>query len=350
MLSLASVPINMARGSGTGDFIAGIFMAGMIVLVVSEIFKIGFWSSAGIVLAVYAGVFLAALVANKIKQRRPCAHGVRRGKDGGCRACIAEEARRQAEWRAHQAILESKREIEEKASALRASELKTLRKRWLSRSEHYLQMGPQQFENAVAELFRDLGYEVKQTPYSNDRGKDAIAWKDGKKYLIECKRYEASNTIGRRDLQIFVAAMKEENAQGGFYVNTGKFANTAPEYAAQNQIELYDRAKLPALVNRVYPIREDVSTATVMCRECSAVQELPVAETPTSGTCVNGHQMTNDITSALIRSASFAPDTVCDRCGSEMRLVNGWRGKFWGCSRYPQCRFTRRHRAVAADR
>ena len=34
---------------------------------------------------------------------------------------------------------------------------------------------------------------------------------------------------------------------------------------------------------------------------------------------------------------------ICDRCKSKMRLVNGRRGKFWGCSRYPECNFTRRY-------
>jgi len=153
-------------------------------------------------------------------------------------------------------------------------------------------MDSKQFEDAVAALFCQLGYEVKQTPYSNDRGKDAIARKDGKKYLIECKRYGADNTIGRRDLQIFVAAMKEENADAGFYINTGRFAKTAIEYAAKENIDLYDSERFPVLVNAAFPVREDISRVKVMCLECGTTLTLPVGETPTSGTCENGHAVT----------------------------------------------------------
>jgi ssDNA-binding Zn-finger/Zn-ribbon topoisomerase 1 len=176
--------------------------------------------------------------------------------------------------------------------------------------------------------------------------------KDGKKYLIECKRYSADNTIGRRDLQIFVAAMKEENAEAGFYINTGRFAKTAKEYAAQNQINLYDAERFPTLVNAAFPIREEISIAKVMCPECGAVLVLPVGDVPTSGVCENGHAVTNDITIAIllnspvtqlrILSPPSLPDIICERCNSRMRLVNGRRGKFWGCSQYPKCKSTKR--------
>jgi restriction system protein len=266
-------------------------------------------------------------------KRKPCPHGVTRGKKGGCQLCIAEEERRQAEWQMYSVVQERKKAIRDEALVLRDSELKRLRRGWLSKSELYLRMNSREFEDAIAALFRELGYEVKQTPYSNDRGKDAVAWKDGKKFLIECKRYEATNPIGRRELQIFVAAMKEENAQGGFYVNTGRFASTAPEYAGQNQIELYDRARLPELVNRACPVSEDVSTAKVRCLECGAVQELPIAEAPTFGICIEGHRVTNDITTGVICSG-FAPK-VCKQCSSEMQLVSRGYRKVWRC---PKCR------------
>ena len=169
--------------------------------------------------------------------------------------------------------------------------------------------------------------------------------KNGRKFLNECKRYDAANATGRRELQIFVAAMKEENADGGFYINTGRFASTASEYAKQNQIELYDRARLPALVNLAYPVEGNVSSVATMCLECGAVAHLPVEIEPSSGVCANGHPVNNDITTVVILGSSFAPESMCERCGSEMRLVNGRYRSFWGCSRYPKCRFTRRYRA-----
>ena len=228
-----------------------------------------------------------------------------------------------------------------KERKLCASELNKLRKMWLSRSETYFEMEPQQFENAIAGLFRNLGFEVKQTPFSNDRGKDAVALKDGKKYLIECKRYDAKSTIGRRELQIFVAAMKEEHAERGFYVNTGRFANTAHKYAALENIELYDRANFAELVNRAYPVREDALKALVMCLECGETRVLPVTDSSTSGTCPSGHPIANDITIEVIRRSSFAIPTKCELCGAQLRLVRSTHRQFWGCSKYPNCKFTK---------
>jgi hypothetical protein len=80
-----------------------------------------------------------------------------------------------------------------------------------------------------------------------------------------------------------------------FYINTGRFAKTAVEYAAQNQIDLYDGERFPVLVNAAFPVKEDISTARVMCLECIQILTLHVAEAPTSAACDNGQ------TSALQR-------------------------------------------------
>jgi ssDNA-binding Zn-finger/Zn-ribbon topoisomerase 1 len=295
----------------------------------------------GIIFLLVVGVIATPHITRMLKKRSPCAHGVRRGKEGGCQNCIEEEKQRRADLEARKAQLVREREIKDRADTLRASELNKLRKMWLSRSETYFEMEPKQFENAIAALFRNLGFEVKQTPFSNDRGKDAVAWKDGKKYLIECKRYDAQSTIGRRELQIFVAAMKEENAERGFYVNTGRFANTAHKYAAQENIELYDKANFPELVNRAYPVREDALNALVMCLECGDTRMLPVNDATTSGTCPSGHPIANDITREVIRRSSFAINTKCELCGARLRLVGSKHRQFWGCSKYPNCKFTK---------
>jgi hypothetical protein len=34
-------------------------------------------------------------------------------------------------------------------------------------------------------------------------------------------------------------------------------------------------------------------------------------------------------------------DILCPSCGSLMRLIDGKFGKFWGCTKYPNCRATR---------
>jgi hypothetical protein len=142
-------------------------------------------------------------------------------------------------------------------------------------------------------------------------------------------------------MQVFVAAMQDEKASGGFYVNTGTFTRTAKEYAEKNGIVFYDRLRLPNLVNQAYPVPVDISTARVMCLECGSVASMAVGDVPVMGTCVNGHSVTSNITKADLQIVSSTGVPFCDRCGSPMRIVNGYRGQFWGCSRYPNCRSTK---------
>jgi restriction endonuclease Mrr len=93
-------------------------------------------------------------------------------------------------------------------------------------------------------MFERLGYKVKQTPYVNDHGRDAILTKDGKKFLMECKRYGKDTTSGRPDLQKFHSAIVTDGGVSGFFVTTGAFTKDAIEFAATVPIELIDGAKL----------------------------------------------------------------------------------------------------------
>jgi hypothetical protein len=136
--------------------------------------------------------------------------------------------------------------------------------------EGLLRLSPYQFEDRIAELYRALGYHVDQTPYSNDRGRDAIMSKDGRTYLLECKQYDPARVIGRRDLQVFYAAIIEANAECGFFVTTGRTAKTALEFVEGKPIELVDRLKLTELLNRAYPQGED-DRYKVMCSNCGTV-------------------------------------------------------------------------------
>jgi restriction system protein len=293
--------------------------------------------------AIFGGIFLfiaLSLVWDGIKDRRPCQHGVRSGSRGRCQICTEEADRAKKEREAESEKAAQQQAFKKAARRLREQEIVRLSKAWLCKTEAYFEMAPQQFENAIARLFRDLGYEVTQTPFSNDGGKDAIAKKDGKKYLIECKRYGPTTSIGRRDLQIFVAAMLDEKADGGFYINTGVFASTAAQYAARNRISLYDRTQLPLLIHQAYPALTSSLEAEVMCLECGEISSMTVRDLPSSGICKNGHSLTSNIVKSDLLSSTESP--ICSRCGSQMRVVNGRHGRFWGCTQYPACKTSRR--------
>jgi Topoisomerase DNA binding C4 zinc finger len=60
--------------------------------------------------------------------------------------------------------------------------------------------------------------------------------------------------------------------------------------------------------------------------------------------CRIDHYIAPTLTIELVLSASGAAPT-CDCCGAPMRLVHWKRRRFWGCTRFPQCRNTERWHA-----
>jgi HJR/Mrr/RecB family endonuclease/fumarate reductase subunit D len=300
-----------------------------------------------LVLAVAAILHTIHRALSWYRIHKPCDHGIWSGSAGRCHSCTAEADRirhRQEEEIKRQ---KQKSQIQKQAKEVRSQEIERLSKAWISNASAYFAMTPREFEIAVAELFRRLGYQVELTKFSNDGGKDAIAWKDGQKYLIECKRYGEGKLIGRRDLQIFAAAMMEEKAAKGFYVNTGGFTSTAVEYAAKNEITLFDKTNLPQLVSEAHPIPETITRIRVMCLECGTVISMPVGTTPSNSNYPGGHLVVNDVTEGDYSVLSALESPKCRKCGARMRPVKGPHGLFWGCSRFPNCQssqsFQRRH-------
>lgn len=274
---------------------------------------------------------------------KPCPHGVSAGWAGACRECQLPRERAELERLERQASLaeqQRKAEIQRQAEALRTQEIQRLSHAWLSNSESYYSMTWQQFEDAIAQLFRNLGYQVRQTPRSGDGGKDAILVKDGIKYVVECKRYGEAKCIGRPDLQKFFAAMHHEGAVEAIYVNTGRFSPQAIEYAKTWAVTLYDRDTFPSLVTKAYPVPEPARFARTMCLKCGEIVPLPVEQSKTSLLCPVGHTVEGTISlEDLGVFSSGVP--YCKKCSSPMRIRKGSRGKFLGCSNYPKCRFTR---------
>ena len=147
-----------------------------------------------------------------------------------------------------------RREAIEKASREADLRERERRERFNLKNQTYLlALSPKAFEDAIAKMYRHLGYEVRQTPYSNDGGRDAVAVKDGARYSIECKHYNKSKPIGRPDLQKFFAAMKEDRARKGFFITTSRFTRTAIEYGRKNNIELIDLERLLSLMLEAFP-------------------------------------------------------------------------------------------------
>jgi len=271
--------------------------------------------------------------------RKPCPHGIRSSRLRSCPSCVKEAAQRKKELRVLEAMRSSRAIREEQSRKLRAEEISRLSSLWLSRAESYFSMEPRYFEGAIAELFRQLGYVVKQTPYTNDGGKDAILSKNNKTYVLECKRYARERLTGRRDLQILLAARHDIKADGAIFVTTGKFARTAGEYARENDIETFDGHRLSLLINRVYQENSPMPPARVMCLWCEDVVEFDIfRQTSTKRACSNGHEVNCNITANDLNMMAPNGVPVCPQHKSPMRIMTGRWGEFWVCNRYPRCR------------
>lgn len=273
-----------------------VYLAIPLFMLISTFALMGNVLTSAVVAASYIVAFLGVKGWEKALEKRRCPHGVLHGETlGRCGRCL-EEQRKKAEKQKREA---EKAEILRKARLLREWErirleaMKLVQLRHLDNPDNFQNLSPQELEDFVAKLFKCLGYEVKQTPYSGDGGKDIIAFKDGRKYIIECKRYKKEK-VGRPELQKFFGVMNEEGADGGFFVTTGQFTQTAVEYAQKYGIRLVNANELARMTREVF-LSDDNNFVRVMCLECGAIVTFSLSTHEVRKSCPNGHMVENDL-------------------------------------------------------
>ena len=100
-------------------------------------------------------------------------------------------------------------------------------------------MDPFEFERHVMSLFETTGHPTGVTSRSNDFGIDGfIAHPDGL-IVVQCKRNNAANTVGRPVVQQFKGVIEEQKALRGYIVTTSTFTQ-----GARDSAELSDRLTL----------------------------------------------------------------------------------------------------------
>jgi phenylalanyl-tRNA synthetase alpha subunit len=120
----------------------------------------------GSIVAIVIGVLSIGLIIKK-RKNLVCHHNK---KKYSCEACIEEEQKRLLD----ESRLLKQREIKAKAENLFDKQMKLLIMSYRHEIKHLQQLPPTDFEDEIADMFARLGYQVVQTPYSNDGGKDAI--------------------------------------------------------------------------------------------------------------------------------------------------------------------------------
>lgn len=104
------------------------------------------------------------------------------------------------------------------------------------------------FENIAKELLEKNGFEkVNVTKASGDYGADVLAYKDGVKYAIQCKRY--GSKVGTAAVQEVIAAVSMYKCHVGVVLTNNYFTPNAKELAKSSGILLWDAEKLQQLIS-----------------------------------------------------------------------------------------------------
>jgi restriction system protein len=169
-------------------------------------------------------------------------------------------------------------------------------------------MSWQNFELLVGEAFRRKGFDVRENGGGGaDGGIDLVLTKNGKKSIVQCKRWKTFS-IGVPLIRELYGVMTSERANDCIFVSSGNYTAEARLFAEDKPIWLIDGSELLEMV--------------------AGVQQQPNIKKTTS----------------YQKPVATSPE--CPLCGSAMVKRTARKGanagnEFWGCSAYPGCRGTR---------
>lgn len=166
-------------------------------------------------------------------------------------------------------------------------------------------MPPSKFEEEMADMFSLLGYKVELNGGPHDGGIDVVAFKNGEKYYIQCKKFITSQA-GVHDVRDFYGAITSGQAKRGFFITTNKFTLDAERFTEGNtRIELIDGVEL--------------------------VEYFKMA-----------HKGDGQFTEEVLKMEA-ENEEKCPLCSGDLVIrKNRKDGKsFFGCSNYPKCKYTK---------
>lgn len=99
-----------------------------------------------------------------------------------------------------------------------------------------------EFETHIARFLISAGYDVIGTPKTGDQGADLIAKKDGKKVIIQAKRYEGP--VGNKAVQEVISALSFYDGDEGWVVTNSTFTASAKALARKAGVRLIDGTAL----------------------------------------------------------------------------------------------------------
>jgi restriction endonuclease Mrr len=110
------------------------------------------------------------------------------------------------------------------------------------RPELLRDLHPRKFEQVIAEIFKNKGFDVELTPATRDGGFDVLAARKDpfgeNLYLIECKRYSLTNKVGVEVVRGLYGNKVAKRATMGIIATTSYFTRDAVNFASPLQYEL----------------------------------------------------------------------------------------------------------------
>jgi len=131
-------------------------------------------------------------------------------------------------------------------STIQANELAIRRSTDLSDLGELTSLDPTRFERLIEWLLPSRGFvEVEHCGGPGDRGADLIAIdKNGRRVVVQCKRYGLNHKVGSPEIQRFVGAITIHNANRGMVITTSTYTPEAIAIAGASRVDLIDGATL----------------------------------------------------------------------------------------------------------
>lgn len=191
-----------------------------------------------------------------------------------------------------------------------------------------------EFEALIGRAFELQGYHMNDAGAAgSDASIDLPMRKERQTFLVHCKPWRAEK-VGIETVQAVRAAMQARGAVGAFVLSSGRFSREASVAASGFNIRLVDGPALQVLLQQGRAARsEPVNVAPLEPEPVARATPAPApAPVPVPEADV---------------SAELA--LPCPVCGAEMKKRLAKRGVnagqyFWGCTRHPDCKGTRRVR------
>lgn len=136
------------------------------------------------------------------------------------------------------------------------------------------------FERYLEMLFKQLGYQVRRTPYQGDYGADLILSKDGEETSVQAKRY--NSTVGVKAVQEAVAAKEYYGCTKAMVVTNSYFSQQARVLAKANRVELWDRNEL---VKQLFALKSEIPAPLQPMATAVPQRRSTTAETATCVQC-----------------------------------------------------------------